>query len=440
MIPRYSRPEMTAIWSDEGRFALWLEIELAAMEAMVKEGLVPAAALASAKKNAGFDTSRILEIEKEVKHDVIAFLTSVSEKIGEGSEYLHFGMTSSDLLDTAFSVQLKRAGSLLSEKLELLRKAVYDLATAQKDTLCIGRSHGIHAEPTTFGLKVLGWYTELTRGHERLLSAIEDISVGAISGPVGTYSLLPLSIEEHVCKSFGLKSEPVSTQVISRDHHASFFSVLATIASSIERIAVEVRHLQRTELREVEEAFTRGQKGSSAMPHKRNPILSENLTGLARLVRSYAGTSLENVALWHERDISHSSVERVIAPDATTLLHFMLHRATGLVENLVVYPKNMQKNLDITRGLFASASLLVSLSGAGMKRESAYTLVQSIALRVWDSAGELDFKEEVLKEEKISGLLSSEHIDDLFNERLKLKRVADVFERVGGYQAVHTSL
>ena len=434
MIPRYSRPEMQKIWSDEARFELWLEIEILAMEAMVKCGVVPEEALLDVKQKAAFSVEKTLEIEKIVKHDVIAFLTNVAEYVGDSARFLHYGMTSSDLLDTCFSVQLTRAGDLLLDELSILMESVKKQALEHKNTVCVGRSHGIHAEPTTFGLKMASWYGELANQKRRLEFAREEMAVGAISGPVGTYAHLSPEVEEYVCESLGLKPAASSTQIIQRDHHAAFFASIAQLASTLERISVEIRHLQRTEVREAEEPFTVGQKGSSAMPHKRNPVLTENATGLARLVRSLATTSFENVALWHERDISHSSVERVMAPDATVGLHFMLGRINTVVKDLRVYPENMQKNLDMTRGLVFSGTLLVALAAKGLTREEAYSLVQEHGLKTWDTINGLtedpDFKERVLADEKITAFLSTEEIDEVFSLDRHLGRVDFIFDRV----------
>ncbi|MCB0323522.1 MAG: adenylosuccinate lyase, partial [Bdellovibrionales bacterium] len=379
---------MTALWSDEARFSLWLEVELAAMEAMVELGMVPASAYDNVRKNAKFDAERINEIEAKVKHDVIAFLTNVAEHAGEDARFLHLGMTSSDLLDTAFALQLCRATDLILKQLEMLLAAAKEQAFRHRTTVCIGRSHGIHAEPTTFGLKAAGWYAELQRGKKRIEAARQDVAMGAISGPVGTFAHLSPKVEELVCKKLGLTPAPVSTQIIARDSHAALFSAFALLATTIERIAVEVRHLQRTEVREAEEFFSKGQKGSSAMPHKRNPVLTENLTGLARMVRAYALPAMENVALWHERDISHSSVERMIGPDATITLDFALARLTGVVDKLLIYPERMQKNLDALGGLVHSQRVLLALVEAGVSREDAYRLVQRNAMPVWRGEGD----------------------------------------------------
>lgn len=434
MIPRYSRAEMARIWTDEERFKLWLEVETLALEAMVGLGIAPESALKAVQDKARFSVERVLEIEKEVKHDVIAFLTNVNEHVGEESRWLHLGMTSSDLLDTSFAVQLCRAADLILRDLDELLDALKKKAFAYKLTPCIGRSHGIHAEPTTFGLKLAGFYAELKRQRKRVASAREDIAVGAISGPVGTFAYLSPSVEAHVCKKLGLKPAPVSTQIIQRDSHAALFSAFAQTASSLERIAVEVRHLQRTEVREAEEFFSKGQKGSSAMPHKRNPILSENVSGLARLVRAWAQASLENIPLWHERDISHSSVERVIAPDMTVTLDFMLARSISIISGLQVYPDNMMRNLDLTQGLIYSGALLVSLAEKGLSREHAYALTQRHALATWELFNEgkegPSFAERVKGDPEITSVLSSSELKEVFSLERHLKQVDAIFDRV----------
>ena len=431
MIPRYTRPEMAAIWSDEHRLGVMLEIELLACEAMVGLGQVPAAAAAACRQKARVpDAARVLEIEATVKHDVIAFLTAVGEIVGPEARFLHKGMTSSDVLDTATAVQYRDAGNLLVQELDGVLAAIKARALEHKDTICIGRSHGIHAEPTTFGWKVAGWYDELARGRTRLLAAIADLSVGMISGAVGTYAFVDPRVEEHVCEHLGLTPVPVCTQVIPRDRHAAFFCAMAVVASSIERAAVEIRHLQRTEVREVEEKFTKGQKGSSAMPHKRNPILTENLTGLCRLVRGYCVPALENVALWHERDISHSSVERMIGPDATVTLHFALGRFRRVIEGLVVYPEAMRRNLDLLGGIHFSQRLMLALVEAGLTREGAYAIVQRIAMRVW--AGDGDLEALVSADDEVTAQLEPAQIHSAFDESAFIKNVDVVFARVFG--------
>ena len=406
MIPRYSHPEMEAIWSDQNRLSIWLEIETLALEGLVREGLAPTEALEAVKNRGAFDLKRVLEIENEVKHDVIAFLTNVAEYVGPQARYLHRGMTSSDVLDTALAVQLQRSGMLILARLDELLPKIWRRAEEFKYTPCIGRTHGIHAEPITFGLKLVGWFAELKRNKLRLLRAVDEVAVGKISGAVGTYAAIPPGVESFVMQKLGLRAETVSTQIVLRDRHAAFFAALAQLASSIERFCTEIRHLQRSEVREVEELFSAGQKGSSAMPHKKNPILCENLCGLARLVRGYAATALENVALWHERDISHSSVERVIAPDSCILVDFMLRRFSKVVEGLRADVKRMEENLSLSRGVVFSGTLLLALTDAGMSREAAYGLVQQHALAAWAGGG--DFRERVEHEPKITALLSGQ--------------------------------
>ncbi|MBN92454.1 MAG: adenylosuccinate lyase [Deltaproteobacteria bacterium] len=428
MIPRYSRPEMVAIWSEENRLRIMLEIELLACEAMAELGEVPEAAAAVCRERADFDVDRVNELEKTLKHDVIAFLTAVNEHIGDEGRFLHKGMTSSDVLDTATAVQLKQAGELILKELQRVLETTRRRAFEWKDTPCIGRSHGIHAEPTTFGLKLASWYDELVRARARLESAVADISVGMISGAVGTYAFVNPQVESRVCERLGIQPAPISTQVIPRDRHAAYFAALGLLASSIERFAVEVRHLQRTEVLEAEERFTKGQKGSSAMPHKRNPILSENLTGLARLVRGYSIPAMENVALWHERDISHSSVERVIGPDATTAAHFMLVRFHSVIDGLVVYPENMQRNLDQLGGIHYSQRLMLALVEAGMTREEAYALVQRNAMRVWQ--GEGDLRALIEADTELSSRLDSATIESVFDPDAFVRNRDHIFERV----------
>lgn len=427
MIPRYSRPEMTALWSDEARFAIWLEVELLALEKMSELGLAPKDAYKIARSKASFNAARVLQIEEEVKHDVIAFLTNVAETVGPESRFIHRGMTSSDLLDTSFAVQLQRSGALILSVLDTSIAAITKRAQEFKYTPIMGRSHGIHAEPTTFGVKLLSWAVELKRAKTRIEAAILEVSCGKISGPVGTFASLPPEVETHVMQKLGLTPEPVASQIVHRDRHGSFFNALALLGCSIERFAIEVRHLQRTEVREAEEKFTAGQKGSSAMPHKRNPILSENLTGLARLLRGYAVSAMENVALWHERDISHSSVERVIAPDACIISHFMLHRFLGLIEGLVVYPDRMMENLLSNRGLMFSGSLLVRLIDAGMVREDAYKLVQKHALAAWDADPDLETR--VMACPEIVKFLKPQEIKEVFDLSRHMQHVDFIFER-----------
>ena len=430
MIPRYSRPEMVRIWEPETRFGIWLKIELYAAEAMAELGFIPKEAVEVAKKKAGFDIERIDEIEREVKHDVIAFLTSVAEHVGPEARFLHSGLTSSDVLDTCFNLQLVEAADILIADLDALLAALKTRAYEHKTTITVGRSHGIHAEPTTFGLKLAVAYAEFARSRERMVTAREEVATCAISGAVGTFAHVDPRVEAYVAKKLGLKPETISTQVVPRDRHAAFFATLAVVASSVERLSTEVRHLQRTEVLEAEEFFSAGQKGSSAMPHKRNPVLSENLTGLARIVRGYALPALENVALWHERDISHSSVERVIGPDATVTLDFALNRLTGVIKNLVIYPERMQANMDRLGGLIHSQRVLLALTSAGVSREDAYRLVQRNAMKVWQE--NKDFLEELLADEDVTKALAPEIIRDQFDLGYHTKHVDDIFARVFG--------
>jgi adenylosuccinate lyase len=419
---------MSVIWKPEYKFKKWLEIEICVCEAYASKGEIPNEALQKIKENAGFDIQRIDEIEKVVKHDVIAFLTSVSEKVGEEARFIHMGMTSSDILDTSLALLLKEAADILLEDIDKLLEILKNQAYRFKNTLMIGRSHGIHAEPTTFGLKLALWHDEMFRNKERLERAKDRIAYGKISGAVGTFAFIDPFIEESVCAKLGLKPAPVSTQIVQRDRHAEFFSTLAIIASSIEKFAVEIRHLQRTEVREAEEFFSTGQKGSSAMPHKRNPILSENLSGLSRLMRSYAVAALEDVSLWHERDISHSSVERVICPDATILLDFMLDRFTRLMENLMVYPDRMLENLNMTRGLIYSQMVLLKLIDKGESRERAYAMVQRNAMRSWENG--LEFRELLMSDQEIMSRLNNEDLESIFSTGNFLKQVDFIFNRV----------
>ena len=428
MIPRYARPDMTALWEAESRFSIWLEIETHAVDAMVKLGIVPEDAAKAVREKGGFDADRIDEIEREVKHDVIAFLTSLSEHVGPEARFVHQGMTSSDVLDTCFNVQLMRASDILLDDMDALLAAIKKRAMEHKMTVTIGRSHGIHAEPTTFGLKLAQAYAEFDRCRNRLATARKEIATCAISGAVGTFANIDPSVEAHVADAMGLEVEPVSTQVIPRDRHAMFFATLGVIASSMERLATEVRHLQRTEVLEAEEYFSEGQKGSSAMPHKRNPVLTENLTGLARLVRGMAMPAMENVALWHERDISHSSVERMIGPDATITLDFALVRLTNVVENLVVYPERMKANLDKLGGLVHSQRVLLALTQAGVSREDAYRLVQRNAMPVW--RGEGKFLDLLKADEEV--VLSDADLEALFDLGYHFKHVDTIFNRVFG--------
>ena len=428
MIPRYTRPEMADIWSRETRFGIWLEVETLACEAMEQLGQVPAGTSAAVRERGGFDVTRIDKIEREVKHDVIAFLTSVAEHVGEEARHLHKGMTSSDVLDTCLAVQLARASDLLMAGLERVLAALKTRAIEHKLTPTIGRSHGIHAEPTTFGVKLAGYYAEFGRARRRLEAARADIATCALSGAVGTYANIDPRVEEYVAEKLGLIPEPVSTQVIPRDRHAMFFAVLGVIASSVERLATEIRHLQRTEVLEAEEFFSAGQKGSSAMPHKRNPVLTENLTGLARLVRSAVTPAMENVALWHERDISHSSVERGIGPDATVHLDFALHRLSNVIENLVVYPENMQGNMDKMGGLHNSQRVLLALVEAGASREHAYALVQRNAMKTW--RGEGAFLDHLKGDADVADKLSDDRLEALFDMDYHFARVNHIFGRV----------
>ncbi|WP_425418571.1 adenylosuccinate lyase [Oricola indica] len=433
MIPRYSRPEMVAIWSQETKFRIWFEIEAHACDALAKLGVIPESAAKTIWDKGGaatFDIDRIDEIERETKHDVIAFLTHLAEIVGPDARFVHQGMTSSDVLDTCFNVQLMRATDLLLADMDALLAALKKRAFEHKDTITIGRSHGIHAEPTTFGVKLSQAYAEFSRCRERLVHARAEIATCAISGAVGTFANLDPQVEEHVAEAMGLTAEPVSTQVIPRDRHAMFFATLGVIASSIERLSVEIRHLQRTEVLEAEEYFSPGQKGSSAMPHKRNPVLTENLTGLARMVRAYANPAMENVALWHERDISHSSVERMIGPDATVTLDFALARLTGVIDKLVVYPDNMLANLNKFRGLVHSQRMLLALTQAGVSREDAYRLVQRNAMKVWEQ--DKDFLEELLADADVRAALPEETIREKFDLGYHTKHVDTIFRRVFG--------
>jgi adenylosuccinate lyase len=431
MIPRYARDRMVSIWSPETKFRIWFEIEAHATDALAELGVVPKEAAAKVwekGKDAKFDVARIDEIEREVKHDVIAFLTHLSEIVGPQARFVHQGMTSSDVLDTCLNVQLARAADILIADTDALLAALKKRAFEYKMTPTIGRSHGIHAEPTTFGVKLATYYAEFSRARARLVTAREEIATCAISGAVGSFANIDPRIEEHVARAMGLKVEPVSTQVIPRDRHAAYFAALAVVASSLERLAVEIRHLQRTEVLEAEEYFSPGQKGSSAMPHKRNPVLTENVTGLARMVRSYALPAMENVALWHERDISHSSVERYIGPDATITLDFALARMTGVIEKLVVYPERMQKNLDATHGLVHSQRVLLALTQAGLPREDSYRLVQRNAMRAWN--GEGDLLDLLKADPEVSKALPAARLEAMFDLGYHLKQVDTIFKRV----------
>ena len=428
MIERYSRPGMAKIWEAGNRFRIWLDIEILAMEVMAQKGWVPADALARVRKNAKFDIRRIDEIEKRVKHDVIAFLTSVAEHIGEDSRFLHVGMTSSDVLDTSFAVQMRQALTLLIREAQKVFEVLKKRAFEHKDTVMIGRTHGIHAEPVTFGLKMALWADEMRRNIARLRRAREVISVGKLSGAVGTFAAIDPSVEEYVCRKLSLRPAPVSTQIVQRDRHAEVFATLAVVGCSLEKFATEIRHLQRTEVLEVEEHFAEGQKGSSAMPHKRNPVLSENLCGLARLLRGYAVTAFENVALWHERDISHSSAERVIAPDATIVLDFSLARFRELMETLVVYPERMKRNIARTHGLLFSQRVMLALAARGLSRERAYEIVQKSAMEAWRK--EKDLAGLLWKDREVRSRMTREEFRELFAMKHYLRNIDALFDRV----------
>ena len=434
MIPRYARPEMIALWSDATKYRIWFEIEAHAADAMAELGMIPEGAARTIRdkgSRAEFSVERIHEIEAETKHDVIAFLTHLAEFVGEDARFVHQGLTSSDVLDTQLAVQMTRAADLLIAGMERVLAALEARAREHKDTLTIGRSHGIHAEPTTFGLKLAGFHAEFARGLDRLKTARAEVATCAMSGAVGTFANIDPRVEEHVAAKLGLRPEPVSTQVIPRDRHAAFFATLGVIASSVERLATEIRHLQRTEVLEAEEFFSKGQKGSSAMPHKRNPVLTENLTGLARLVRSAVIPAMENVALWHERDISHSSVERGIAPDATTHLDFALHRLAGVIENLVVHKERMKANLDRLGGLVFSQRVLLALTQAGISREDAYRLVQRNAMKIWDDGG--SFLELLKADPEVTEALGDAALEALFDMDYHTRNVDLIFTRVFGH-------
>jgi len=430
LISRYSREEMLRIWSDENRYRIWLKVELAVCEAWAHYGEIPADALSNIKEKAGFDIERIAELEETLKHDVLAFLTSVSEPIGNDSRFVHLGMTSSDVLDTAFSIQLRDAGGLIVEGLERLLGVCREKAFEYKDTAMIGRSHGIHAEPRTLGLVFALWYDEMKRNLDRMNNARDAVSVGMMSGAVGTYANITPEVERYACELLGLRPAGISTQVIQRDIYAQYFLCLSLIAASIEKIATEIRHYQRTEVREMEEPFTEGQKGSSAMPHKRNPVLSENLCGLSRVVRSHSIAALENIALWHERDISHSSVERIIGPDGTILVDFMLHRLCSLIKGLRVYPEKLESNIWITHGLVFSQKVLIELVKKGVLREDAYALVQRNAMRCWEE--EKDFREMLKSDKQITDILSEKEIDSCFELKEDLNNIDHIFAKVFG--------
>ncbi|MCH2606314.1 MAG: adenylosuccinate lyase [Nitrospinales bacterium] len=428
MIPRYTLPEMASIWEPENKFKIWLKVEVLACEALAKRGEIPRTALKDIQEKSDFRVERIDEIEREVKHDVIAFLTCVAEYVGNSARYMHLGMTSSDVLDTALAVQLKQASTLILKELKAFQGALKTQALRHKMTPTMGRSHGIHAEPLTFGLKVANWYEEVGRNIERVKRARQSISYGQISGAVGTFACIHPEVEEYVCSKLGLKPAPVSTQIIQRDRHAEFFTTLAIVAGTIDKIATEIRHLQRTEVLEVEEFFSSGQKGSSAMPHKRNPVVSEQMCGLARIVRSNAFAALENMPLWHERDISHSSVERVIGPDSTILIHYMLRKMTSMIERLIVYPENMMRNLKKTEGLIFSQSVLLALVDKGITREEAYKLVQKNAMQSWTKGK--DFLTLLKKDKKIGTLLKKNEIEKIFNLKAQFKSVDIIFKRI----------
>ncbi len=430
MIDRYSRPEMTDLWSAQAKFRIWLEIESHACDAMADLGLIPTQAAKAVREKGDFDIARIDEIERETRHDVIAFLTNLAEYVGPAARFVHQGLTSSDVLDTCLAVQLSRAADILLADVDRVLAALKRRAFEHKDTVCIGRSHGVHAEPTTFGLKLAQAYAEFARNRARLAAARDEIATCAISGAVGTFANIDPRIEGHVAAALGLTAEPISTQIIPRDRHAMFFATLGVIAGSIERLATEIRHLQRTEVLEAEEAFGSGQKGSSAMPHKRNPVLTENLTGLARLVRGFVTPALENVALWHERDISHSSVERMIAPDATVTLDFALDRLAGIVESLVVHETNMRANLDRLGGLIHSQRVLLALTHAGVSREDSYAIVQRHAMKTWDEGA--DFLASLKADAEVTAAVPADDLEALFDVAYHLRHVDTIFERVFG--------
>ncbi len=429
MIGRYSRPEMASIWTDEHKLRTWLKVEVLACEAWAKLGKIPADAVDIIREKADFSVERVTEIEDVTKHDVIAFLTAVGEHVGPASRFIHFGLTSSDMLDTALAVNLCEASDIIIDDLEKLRGVLKRRALEHRDTVMIGRSHGVHAEPITFGLKMALWYTETERNLERMRRAKETVSFGKISGAVGTYANSDPFIEQYVCAKLGLKPAPVSTQIIQRDRHAEFLTTLALIASSLDKFATEIRNLQRTEILEAEEFFEKGQKGSSAMPHKRNPIRSENISGLARVIRANAMAALENVPLWHERDISHSSVERVIIPDSCILTDYMLNRFIGIIDKLLVYPDNMKTNLEKTRGMLFSESILLLLVEKGLTREDAYKLVQRNAMKVWEEGA--DFRETLLSDADVMSHMTEQGLDDCFDIEHHLRFVEEIFQRIG---------
>ena len=429
MIDRYTLPEIGKIWSDENRFSIWLKIEILASRAQANLGIIPESAIKNIEEKSSFDVDRILEIEEEVKHDVIAFLTNVAEYVGEDSRYIHYGMTSSDVLDTCLSVQMVDAGNLIKSALEELIKVVKSRSSETKNYVMIGRSHGVHAEPITFGLKLAVWYDELIRQLSRLHDAIESVRVGQISGAVGTYDHLSPEVEKYVCEQLGLKPANISTQIIQRDNHSHYMNTLSLIGATLEKIAVEIRHLQRTEVLEAEEYFSKGQKGSSAMPHKKNPIICERISGMARLLRGNAHVAMENVALWHERDISHSSVERVIIPDSTMILYYMLRKSIDLIKNLVIHPEKMKENLELTNGLIYSQAILLSLTKKGVSREEAYRLVQRNAMRVWEE--KIKFETALGEDEQIINYLSVEEIRQICTIENRLKNSEYIFDKLG---------
>jgi adenylosuccinate lyase len=429
VIDRYTLPEMGAIWSQENRYRKWLDVELAVCEVQARRGVIPPEAMDVIRSRAGFDAARIAEIEETVQHDVIAFLTAVAEKVGPESRFIHMGMTSSDVLDTATSLQLREAGGLLLDGLKTLRERIGRRALEHKDTVCVGRTHGVHAEPITFGLKLALWYDEIGRSVARVERAVEGVSVGKISGAVGTFAHLDPEVEEEACARLGLRPAPVSNQVVQRDRHAEYLAALAVLAGSLEKMAVEIRHLQRTEVLEAEEYFARGQKGSSAMPHKRNPIVCERIAGLARLIRAYALSGMENQPLWHERDISHSSVERVVLPDACILMHYMIRKTATLIEKLVVYPERMRENLDRTGGLVFSQTLLLALVGKGLVREEAYRIVQDLSMECWKSGA--SFRDAAAGNGEIRAVLTPAEIGSCFDPATQLRHVDRIFRRAG---------
>ncbi|HLO48557.1 MAG TPA: adenylosuccinate lyase [Kamptonema sp.] len=430
MIDRYTLPEMGEIWTDTNKLRTWLQVEIAVCEAQAELGYIPADAVEEIKAKANFDPKRVLEIEAEVRHDIIAFLTNVNEYVGDAGRYIHLGLTSSDVVDTALALQLVKSADILLERLECLSQAIRYQAQKHRDTVMVGRSHGIHAEPITFGFKLAGWLAEVCRDRERLVRVRSSIAVGKISGAVGTYANIDPKIEAISCQNLGLHPDTASTQVISRDRHAEYVQTLALIAASIERFAVEIRNLQRTDVLEVEEYFSKGQKGSSAMPHKRNPIRSERLTGLARIIRGHAVAALENVALWHERDISHSSVERIILPEASTLLHFMLVEITDLVKNLLVYPENMKRNMNVYGGVIFSQRVLLALVEKGMSREEAYSVVQSCAHEAWNKTS-ANFHDLIAKDSRVTSHLTGTEIENCFDPKYQLRHLDQVYQRLG---------